>query len=568
MGGALFFWNDPSHWHIAQGLKRGAAMPALVASVPRTFAHDEGGARILENSTVSFRHRIFGKFDLDLKAVKLTQPLMQISQDCNMFTRSHIPEECYNALRKLGQIRECDRLQAAKSTRLFPLVPEVIALEKRFGGFVSDEDIDGGDMLAKTRKSSTKTAAQAVRFTQNEGGATSAATSGAAAAAATTDDGASESDDEGMEGATRKHASDRRKAPTDTHNEAYLAAKREEAAAGITDFLAAHVTKYTTKFRKDRPRGPVPESGIIHPYSGQRLGYNDFLLQDMRERKGFGFDADKTHAYSAEYLSSTFAVVDEKKEARDQMTQTLSKMRTSTGFLRTSTDPTASLMYLPKPDVARRDELTLPWIENEFNANKLPVKKVLRSDVEAFTAKGLKLFTGNAGPCAEFGDPGNSDWGKSVHLPSDTVELTATEKMALKAEEAKKIRVADPVFRQHLAGYYRQVPTQTDRYESLLHGPPMKSGVKYPPKLMPQPAPPTMFNDEFVISQKEMTDTFMVRKADKTKFHGDGDVLIPGRARVLWEKKGAYFNATGGSKPIPALQPQDYQSKLFRASSQ
>jgi hypothetical protein len=34
----------------------------------------------------------------------------------------------------------------AKTTRLFPLAGELVALEKRFGGFVSDQDIEGADL--------------------------------------------------------------------------------------------------------------------------------------------------------------------------------------------------------------------------------------------------------------------------------------------------------------------------------------------------------------------------------------------------------------------------------------
>jgi hypothetical protein len=40
----------------------------------------------------------------------------------------------------------------------------------------------------------------------------------------------------------------------------------------------------------------VPESGIVHPYGGQRLNYNDFLLDDLRARK-FREDKDKTYVY-------------------------------------------------------------------------------------------------------------------------------------------------------------------------------------------------------------------------------------------------------------------------------
>ena len=130
---------------VLEGLADGKALETLYSKIPKRH-------KILFNQHVSFRHRLYGSFELELKTIKLNSLLSKILSDANMYTRSHIPIDCYDALRCLFGLCEALNLQNAKLQNFCATDYQLLALERRFGGFVSDEDIEGLPMNTKRMK--------------------------------------------------------------------------------------------------------------------------------------------------------------------------------------------------------------------------------------------------------------------------------------------------------------------------------------------------------------------------------------------------------------------------------
>lgn len=107
--------------------------------------------RYLLNDQLTFAHRLYTEFDVSLKHIKLVKPLYTITNDRTTYLKDTMGADCFTALNHINQLRQATRLRDAKHLNLFPSVIQLLAFEKKFGGFVTDADIDG---IAATRSQS------------------------------------------------------------------------------------------------------------------------------------------------------------------------------------------------------------------------------------------------------------------------------------------------------------------------------------------------------------------------------------------------------------------------------
>lgn len=98
---------------------------------------------IIQNEEITFQERLYMAFDLDLKNIKLMTNFSKVAETNDIYFNKNISPSCYDAFLKISQLLLCGRLKTAKMLKTFPVYAELLALEKRFGGFVSDEDMDG-----------------------------------------------------------------------------------------------------------------------------------------------------------------------------------------------------------------------------------------------------------------------------------------------------------------------------------------------------------------------------------------------------------------------------------------
>jgi hypothetical protein len=576
-----------------EGLKHGNSIPALYRSFPRTAAHSDDGSRYLQNSSLSFRHRLWSNFDLDIKAVKLTRPLMTIIRDPNMFTRSHIPDECYQALRKLSQLRQCERLSVAKSSDLFLRVPQLLALEKRFGGFVSDDDIDGAPLpnsaLASTDSNLHATSAPGDKNTVRFGGAPMPSTLADPAAQDelsnhfTKSMSAEEIDEIFGDGSSRKSSSSsvdaaaaarkramsatQRMAATDCQNDAYLQAKLAQTQKPPVDFVAKHISDHTARFRKERPVGPMPPGGVVFPYAGQKLNYNEWLAGQMRSQRIH----DTDHAYF--YGSSNtlaFPMAEDERDIKHREMELTKSRRVAPHDFHSSLhrEPYQIDPHPKRPTDFRVQELHEPWVEHGVHGNALDNRRVTRAEVEEFRRLGKPLFTPlPAPPGIEFGMPDNPHWGQSVHIGGDGVEAEAIERARQAKEEwRRKVVVDDPVFHTFMATAQRPDKTiPVDRQQTLLHDPPKKKSLIYEEKLAVRPPPVSIMASDgsWANGDGGMTNMMktLTRKANPSKFIAEKNFFTP---MFPESSKSEVAKRAAPAKP---LRSAEMRGPLFRNSS-
>lgn len=99
----------------------------------------------MTNDLIHFDTRLYSDFDASLKSIKLTTTMSEISKAKHVYMRSHVEQDAYDAFYKLYEITtdRCLELKAASVMNLFPSSKQLLALEKKYGGYVSDQDLDG-----------------------------------------------------------------------------------------------------------------------------------------------------------------------------------------------------------------------------------------------------------------------------------------------------------------------------------------------------------------------------------------------------------------------------------------
>ncbi|ETW08472.1 hypothetical protein, variant 1 [Aphanomyces invadans] len=118
-------------------------LATLHKMVPRTAANSRTGFRMFANPDVRFVSRLYTAFDVDMKRIKLRDPLPDIVKRPELYMRSKVSENCFQALNRLGDVRKADRLIELKDLNLFPTVQMLLEVESKYGESITLEDIHG-----------------------------------------------------------------------------------------------------------------------------------------------------------------------------------------------------------------------------------------------------------------------------------------------------------------------------------------------------------------------------------------------------------------------------------------
>lgn len=99
--------------------------------------------KLLYNPEVRFKNRIYWNFDASIKKIKLRDTLTKIMSSPDVFLRSKVPEEIYDTLQKLAEMRKFDRIKYLKDYSLFPASDRLLALERKYGNSLNYKDLYG-----------------------------------------------------------------------------------------------------------------------------------------------------------------------------------------------------------------------------------------------------------------------------------------------------------------------------------------------------------------------------------------------------------------------------------------
>ncbi|OQR99057.1 hypothetical protein ACHHYP_07413 [Achlya hypogyna] len=427
-------------------------MAVAHSAIPRRSPNAAHGYRMLANPEVHFTQRLYSAFDVDLKRIKLRDPLPDIIKRPELYMRSKVSENCFQALNRL---EGASRLAELKDLDLFPLVSMLLEVESKYGESITLEDIhgvDNGKAVIHRRLSLDSTIGAMDR-----------------------------PDVTGIEALmqTPTHTTVRLKAATDSSNPAFELAKREWQPHDYLEDRRREKALADEAYAAAKAQQPPPDDAPVYIYSGQKLRTKDIAKDAMRQR--LAKDRNATFTDSEEFNSLTWSPVDETKLAVLADAASKALYTTPTGFVYPPPRQPSEFYKHPKaPSAARCEDLASPWIENLYHPQPLERDSVDLGDKVPFDSLPSKdmIFGGTNAD----GTP-NTEYFKSVHLVGDGLAREMEEAKAKEHQEWLDKLVVDHdnlrfIAHGDIMGQGRSKPSSLDKPRDILDGPPLSKPIR------------------------------------------------------------------------------------------
>eukprot|EP00750_Incisomonas_marina_P007810 INCI15056.2.p1 GENE.INCI15056.2~~INCI15056.2.p1 ORF type:complete len:1175 (-),score=230.15 INCI15056.2:595-4119(-) len=445
---------------VVEGLVHGG-MAKLHEALPRAdiAAKDPLTTKVFSNDQVLFTERVYTPFEVDLKMIRLRRPLAAILKSADIYNRGNVSATCFDALHCLGEVKKANRMRTLKVMNLFPTVEGLEELESKYGETVTLMDMRG---LAKKPKRMGAGAAVKKAGGTRIASAFSGATGLMVSAA--------------LKSRIRRQ---RNKAPTETHNSAYLTALENWKPK---DFISGQVQQAATLREKTRLRkqhefeeakkDPTP----VYIYGTQKL--NSMALAQAKQREQVSKDRNATYTYAPDYVGQTIAPVDPFAVEEAQRAANKAKFVTPKGFVYPAPRSPEEFSRHPKALAQSQiDELAQPWEGPPGTRQPGEVERGSLFDPHILTAKGFD--TRSLRPIDSFGlqrKDGTQDpeFKKSVHCGEADAEAAAQKKKEEEAAWRAKV-VVDTLHFQPAKSLKHG--NQLDKLSGMLDGPVKKHGL-------------------------------------------------------------------------------------------
>ena len=129
----------------------GKAMKKIKDTLPKTQMNNKN-YMIFADSGVLFNKRIYSKFDLSLKYIKLRETLSTILQTYDIYTKANKYRQIYDAFLNFGSILKAQTLKEISLANLFPDAESLLLLERKYADILNDEDMTGIHKEKKRKK--------------------------------------------------------------------------------------------------------------------------------------------------------------------------------------------------------------------------------------------------------------------------------------------------------------------------------------------------------------------------------------------------------------------------------
>ena len=120
----------------------GKAMKKIKEKLPKTQMNNKN-YMIFADSNVLFNKRLYSKFDLSLKYIKLRETLSNILQTFDIYTKANKYRQIYDAFLNFGSILKAQTLKEISEAKLFPDAESLLLLERKYADILNDEDMTG-----------------------------------------------------------------------------------------------------------------------------------------------------------------------------------------------------------------------------------------------------------------------------------------------------------------------------------------------------------------------------------------------------------------------------------------
>lgn len=304
--------------------------------------------KMIYNPQVRYKNRMYMDFNCSMKRIRLRTTLTEAMSGCDIYLRSKVPEDVYDTLQKIAEIRKLDRASLVRDFNLFPVPKNLLTIERKYGDALSHEDINGVKLRKRRRTKLVTGAATSMGTTGidetafTERGATSergAATSidmrssmNHTRTRVTGTTAHEDDDDSDYLSHEEVEAPKKLKADTDHKNFAFAQSLRLRDTVAKDNYLKMNKESLKTMSHGNLPKAriDVPDGFEVNPYGNQKN--NIWEIQKEQMRKLIAHDKEHFYTYSKHYLSGSFPVVNENQIKMKEKLDREAKWRTKSGF--------------------------------------------------------------------------------------------------------------------------------------------------------------------------------------------------------------------------------------------
>ena len=108
--------------------------------------------KIFCDSNILFNKRVYSKFNLQLKMIKLRYSLEHILTTYDIYSKAKNYRQMYNAFLNLGAILRSNCMKDIVNENLFSKDEDLFILERKYGVMLTEEDLTGIKMKIKLKK--------------------------------------------------------------------------------------------------------------------------------------------------------------------------------------------------------------------------------------------------------------------------------------------------------------------------------------------------------------------------------------------------------------------------------
>ena len=126
----------------------GRAMKIIKNSLPKKKMNDEH-IKIFSDSSILFDKRIYSKYNLTLKYIRLRKNLNEILTSFDIYMNANKYRNIYDTFMNLGTILRADTLEDIYKSNSFPDADKLIELEEKYSESLTHEDLTGEKKLKK-----------------------------------------------------------------------------------------------------------------------------------------------------------------------------------------------------------------------------------------------------------------------------------------------------------------------------------------------------------------------------------------------------------------------------------
>ena len=278
---------------------------------------------VFSDNRILFNKRMYSKFNLSLKYIKLRDTLTNILTTYDIYMKANKYRDIYNAFLNYGSILKSNSLYEIANANLFPEAESLLQLERKYADILNDEDMTAQKSVKKKKKRHradsilTKTSAMGQTNTSLN---LSNIPSNLNKDAASSNKAITEGNLPNIQSGKKEEEKDidvhhmKLKPKLDSHNWEFdeamkniIKESKEVTIKKNIDFIKT-IKKNPNYVRFCQPVYDVQVTEPIYFYSGQKKNYYNKLVEEMRRK--YNNDNNNYYSYSSEHLTLSFPMIE------------------------------------------------------------------------------------------------------------------------------------------------------------------------------------------------------------------------------------------------------------------